>query len=153
MKKLIAILLCLVLCCGTLCASAKQVICPSLEALFELPEDFEEDELTEEDEEDGMVVYWRGDLVDMAVYMEAADGYTLENLAAEMADTGEQIVNTTVNGKDMICIYGDDEEEKVSFIEYMTVMDDVVVAIAFWYDYQNAEAAQLTADIMNSVVW
>ena len=158
MKKTIAVILAMLLCVLTVSAFAQTVTVEELGCTITVPDDFEAMELYEEEIEDGMLYLWENDSVSLAIYVDEVEaGMTNETLMEALKEDGETMVGTTTIGEDeMVYVYGTetDGEETYAYVEYFLLCeDDLVVVFSFNYTNGDNAAAQVTADIMNSIAW
>lgn len=163
-RTIAALILCLALL--AMCAAAAETAGTKVFRLgesvytIEIPESFEEGELTEEDKADDMVAYMQSPdtLVDFDVYMFSKDGYPedLAEFVADEAETYEAVEVVTDGDINGIAAGWYRAVETFDGAEYTVVTyvledGDNYVEIAFWVDGENAE--QQIQDMINSLTF
>lgn len=107
-------------------------------------------ELDEEDIEDDAVLCFGNEEETMVcyVYEYASDGYTLQELEAEVLqeETGVTASGyTTINDIECFCMVIDDEG---NYVVYFAIVDDEI--LQFEFEYQD-DTAELTGVVMNTL--
>ena len=159
-RKIIALALCLMLlaACAVAEAGVKVFQLGTSAYTVEIPDSFEEGELTEEDTADDMVAYMQSadTLLDFDVYQFSKDGYP-ETLAAFVEAEAEEygateiVTDGNINGIDVAWYRASEEYEGQTYttLTYALEDGDDFVEIAFWLDGEDAEAqAQAIIDTL-----
>ena len=150
MKKLVALMLVVLMTLTMTAAVAEIEMIGDTNLSLDLG-DLEIYELTDEDAEDGVVLFFGDEDESMLclVMTYDAEGLTLQELAEEVMEDDETITAsgyTTINGIECFCVVSADDEG--NYVVYLTVVDDTAVQFFFAYEEDSAE---LTGVVMNTL--
>jgi len=151
MKKFLAILMCLMMLAYTALADAKLYI-DETDLFLMMPDNWYEDTLTQDDIDDGMVGYYYCDTLDMGIYVDDLEGWTLDEvLASYVEDNPLESGKTQINGRDFgYAVYEETDEDGTYYaIFYLTEYNDLLITFAFWM--ADPSASQQAADILNTL--
>ena len=132
-------------------ASSGRVTLGSSRVSIELPSGMTSDTLTSDDIAEDMVGYWYNNTLDMAAYVYAADGATVESIDAELGEDSDYTQHgiTTVQSTGMTFAYGvstlTEDGETYTCIDYITIVDNQAIQLSFYMTPDNASAASATA--------
>ena len=152
MKKIVSLLICVILLCGT--ALAEQTVSlPNSRYTLDLPDGMKYS--MPEPEDYGMAAYTSATLEMDYVSYPKADAVrqgmseTLRETAENLAASGEEAELREVNGVLMLIFRMTDEADGASGIGYVFEDGDWIIEINFWYATQ--EAAEETERIISSI--
>ena len=152
MKKIVSLLICVILLCGT--ALAEQTVSlPNSRYTLDLPDGMKYS--MPEPEDNGMAAYTSAALEMDYVSYPKADAVrqgmseTLRETAENLAASGEEAELREVNGVLMLIFRMTDEADGASGIGYVFEDGDWIIEINFWYATQ--EAADETEKIISSI--
>ena len=152
MKKIVSLLICVILLCGTALAE-QTVFLPNSRYTLDLPDGMKYS--MPEPEDNGMAAYTFAALEMDYVSYPNADAVrqgmseTLRETAESVAASGEEAELREVNGVLMLIFRMTDEADGASGIGYVFEDGDWIIEINFWYATQ--EAADETERIISSI--
>ena len=152
MKKIVSLLICVILLCGTALAE-QTVFLPNSRYTLDLPDGMKYS--MPEPEDNGMAAYTSAALEMDYVSYPKADAVrqgmseTLRETAENLAASGEEAELREVNGVLMLIFRMTDEADGASGIGYVFEDGDWIIEINFWYATQ--EAADETERIISSI--
>ena len=152
MKKIVSLLICVILLCGTALAE-QTVFLPNSRYTLDLPDGMKYS--MPEPEDNGMAAYTSAALEMDYVSYPKADAVrqgmseTLRETAESLAASGEEAELREVNGVLMLIFRMTDEADGASGIGYVFEDGDWIIEINFWYATQ--EAADETERIISSI--
>lgn len=108
--------------------------------------------LDQDDKDDDMVLWFVNDeeTLDCCVWVYTADGYTLADMANELAESGDECTScgyTTINGIEAYYWVGPDDGD--TLVEYFIIDGKMIVQLSF--DCEDDAALQLSGQIMNTL--
>jgi len=138
MKKTIAIVLSLVMLLLCTSALADVVTLGSTGLRVTIPSSYEEDALTDEDEEEGMIGYYYNNQIDVAIYAFDAEGYDLATWADYFCSEYDPSANgeTVINGTTFYYLFytvQDEEYGEYLCLEYLTVINNQIADLCFYF--------------------
>lgn len=153
MKKLMALLLTLCLAAAVCSAFADtRVEIADTGMTLALPDDFGEDELTDDDIAEGVVAVYISDDEKLEMYVTCyEDVLSVEELKEylEEEEAYTYLDYTTINGIVSVCELCPEENGEGAFVLYWFSGENGVTSVAFWYE--DDAAAERTKAIMETL--